>query len=117
MTSFTNTYIFKNFNFHNNNEQNSFIAAIAVCLKYVVKGLEATKKQYGSDCPSAEVTSVLAYLQAVDTVKHSTDAQLASRLIEQFQLAREHIPTHYINSKEVWLFFNSPSPARENKLT
>ena len=78
----------------------------------MVKGLEATKKQYGSDCPSAEVTSVLAYLQAVDTVKHSTDAQLASRLIEQFQLAREHIPTHYINSKEVCmaLFLTPPSP-------
>ncbi len=77
------------------------ISAIAVCLKYVVKGLGATKKQYGSDCPSAEVTSVLAYLQAVDTVKHSNDAQAASRLVEQFQLSREHIPTHFANSKEV----------------
>ena len=93
--------MFRIYNLRENNEQNCLITAIAVCLKYVVKGLEATKKQYGSDCPSAEVTSVLAYLQAVDTVKHSTDAQLASRLIEQFQLAREHIPTHYINSKEV----------------
>lgn len=70
-------------------------------LKYVVKGISAAKDKFPEDGPGAEHSELLKYLEAVHTVKHSQDEQQVARLVEQYDLVREHIPTGLHNSTEV----------------
>jgi 60 kDa SS-A/Ro ribonucleoprotein len=45
---------------------------------------------------------VAEYMAAIDAIKRTTDAREAVKLIEQFKLPREVIPTELLNTKEVW---------------
>jgi 60 kDa SS-A/Ro ribonucleoprotein len=45
---------------------------------------------------------VAEYMSAIDQIKRSTDVKEAVKLIEQFKLPREVIPTEFLNKKEVW---------------
>jgi len=80
-----------------------FIAGVNVVLKYATNGMTSVAKyieelgDMADDC----VKEVFDYLQAVETVKKSQDEHEVARLVEKYQLVREHIPTWMINSKEV----------------
>ncbi len=76
-------------------------AGTAFILKYVIKGLAEAKKEFGDNNPPEEMGALLHYLEAVDTVKHSKDEHQVARLIEEYQLCKEHLPTGLLNSKEV----------------
>jgi 60 kDa SS-A/Ro ribonucleoprotein len=45
---------------------------------------------------------VAEYMAAIDAIKRSTDVKEAVKLIEQFKLPREVIPTELLNEKAVW---------------
>ena len=77
------------------------ITAVGVCTKYVVKGIEEAKKEFGTDNASEEIVAMVKYLEAVETVKHTSDEQVAARIVEEYQLCKEHIPTVFANSVEV----------------
>jgi hypothetical protein len=74
------------------------ISAIAAVLKYVVRGLKDTKKEFG-DKPEAQ--QVLTYLQTIEDFKHCDDEHHAARLIEMHSLSLEHVPAHFLKSKQV----------------
>ena len=83
-------------------------------LKYIVKGLSAAQEKHAAsgagdggsgEGPTEDLPALLKYLEAVHTVKHSQDDQQVARLIEQFSLVREHVPTGLHNSAEVRTFF------------
>lgn len=73
--------------------------AIAAVLKYVVRGLKDAKKEFG-DKPEAQ--QVLTYLQTIEDFKHCDDEHIAARLIEMHSLSLEHVPAHFLKSKQVW---------------
>lgn len=87
---------------------------VALVLKYVIKGLKVTKAEFDSDGnATGQLRELLDYLEAVDTLKHSTDDQQVARLVEQHQLSYEHIPSIHLNSSEVrtaTIFFYVISP-------
>lgn len=61
----------------------------------------------GSDlAPSAdeaeELRRTYALLQALEELKAQTEVEGVVRLVRQFRLAREHIPTQFLNSIQVW---------------
>lgn len=72
-------------------------------LKYATSGMASVDKYMeelgdnASDC----VKEVFQYFQAVETVKKSQDEQEVARLVEQYRLMREHVPTWMMKSKEV----------------
>ena len=94
----------------------------SVVFRYLAKGLDAAaevaasgtatppkenrKKRALEDAqPAAEApTVVLDYLSAVEEAKGlgSDDAARCVALVEEHRLAREHVPTQLLNSKEVW---------------
>lgn len=76
--------------------------ASAAIIKYVVKGIESTQKEFGVDGVSSEVQEIMTYLKAVHELKHTADEHVAARLIETHDLSFEHIPTHLLKSKEIW---------------
>ncbi|KAL3870589.1 hypothetical protein ACJMK2_038638 [Sinanodonta woodiana] len=75
--------------------------AIALVIKYVVKGIDAIKK--GQENASDEIKRIISYLDAVHTVKHSTDDTAIAGLIEKHGLGIEHIPCPLYSSKDVWV--------------
>lgn len=87
---------------------------VALVLCYLSRGLpaatkmlEALEEKEGEEGkPSldrAEAEEVMAYLRAVHEVRHTQDEQVAARLLEEHQLALQHVPSHLLRSKEVWL--------------
>ncbi|XP_077488713.1 RNA-binding protein Ro60-like isoform X1 [Amblyomma americanum] len=82
---------------------------VAVVLRYLARGLPAAVKlveeqeaEKGGGAEE-EAREALAYLKAVHDVRHTQDEQLAARLVEEHQLALQHVPSHLLRSKEVWL--------------
>ncbi|KAH7948159.1 hypothetical protein HPB52_018861 [Rhipicephalus sanguineus] len=80
---------------------------VAVVLRYLARGLPAAAKMVEEKEAEGgsveEAWEALAYLQAVHEVRHTKDEQVAARLLEEHQLALEHVPSHLLRSKEVWL--------------
>jgi 60 kDa SS-A/Ro ribonucleoprotein len=74
------------------------VSATAAVLRYVVHGLKEAKKVFG-DKPEAQ--QVMSYLQTIEDFKHCDDEHHAARLIEMHSLLLEHIPGHFLKSKEV----------------
>ncbi len=69
---------------------------------YTVKGLALTKEHFQGDFASTESDKILEYLDAVKEVKQNgKDVHAAAMRIEQHKLTKEHIPTHFISTKEV----------------
>ncbi|XP_063234744.1 RNA-binding protein Ro60-like [Bacillus rossius redtenbacheri] len=73
--------------------------AKAAVIRYAMFGLKDAREKFG-DRPEAQ--QVLAYLQAVEDLKHSQDEQQAARLVEIHGLTRQHVPAHFHKSREVW---------------
>ncbi|KAL3214483.1 hypothetical protein MRX96_051472 [Rhipicephalus microplus] len=80
---------------------------VAVVLRYLARGLPAAAKMVEEKEAEGgsieEAREALAYLQAVHEVRHTKDEQVAARLLEEHQLAFEHVPSHLLRSREVWL--------------
>ncbi|XP_064457645.1 RNA-binding protein Ro60-like [Ornithodoros turicata] len=88
-------------------------AGIVLVLKYLAKGFQAAQDHFMQKCSNdLECREVLEYLRGVHEVKHSTDEQSVARLIEIHDLALEHIPTHFLKSKEIWLCLIPRLPLR-----
>jgi len=73
-----------------------------VVLRYTVHGLSKAKEMYKDD-KEAGLQELLAYFDAVETLKQTKDEQVAARYIEQHKFVWEHVPTWLLNSKEVRL--------------
>ncbi|XP_062848954.1 60 kDa SS-A/Ro ribonucleoprotein [Trichomycterus rosablanca] len=76
--------------------------AVALVSKYVTKGWREVQEVYGGKENPEEVMKVLAYLEAVEKAKHSSDEQEVAHLIEEQRLEREHLLTKHLKSTEVW---------------
>lgn len=73
----------------------------------MIKGLKVAKSEFDSDGSAiGQLRELIDYLEAVDTLKHSTDEQQVARLIEQHQLSYEHVPSIHLNSFEVSCHFH-----------
>ncbi|KAK3605257.1 hypothetical protein CHS0354_037658 [Potamilus streckersoni] len=75
--------------------------ALALVVKYIVKGLDEAKE--GQENASDEIKRIISYLDAVHTVKHSTDDTAVAGLIEKYGLRIEHVPCPLYSSKDVWV--------------
>ncbi|XP_074655548.1 RNA-binding protein Ro60-like [Tubulanus polymorphus] len=81
-------------------------AELGAIFRYVVKGLGAAKEQFLKE-PAAATPALLEifkFLQAVEDTK-TVDAENVDKivsLIEENHLVREHIPTQFLKSIEVW---------------
>ena len=64
------------------------------------------KKQLTEDNTPDSVKVEAAFLQAVHTVKHSTDAHQVAILVEQNKLSLAHVPTNLQKNKEVRAWTN-----------
>ena len=60
--------------------------------KYVVDGV----------LPEQDNNNAIQYLMGVEEIKSVSDEKEAIALIEEFNLPREVIPTHFLNSPKVW---------------
>ncbi|XP_077979806.1 RNA-binding protein RO60-like [Glandiceps talaboti] len=87
--------------------------ATAAVFKYVIKGLKVTKEEYcketddGGDADTdeaekKEVSDVIEFLSAVEEAKVTKDEQQMVQLIEKHRLVREHIPTEFLKSSQIW---------------
>uniref|UniRef100_A0A1E1XE40 Putative 60 kd ribonucleoprotein ssa/ro n=1 Tax=Amblyomma aureolatum TaxID=187763 RepID=A0A1E1XE40_9ACAR len=92
---------------------------VAVVLRYLARGLPAAAKMVEEQeaekggGAEEEARETLAYLKAVHEVRHTQDEQLAARLVEEHQLALQHVPSHLLRSKEVWLSLVRQLPLAE----
>ena len=84
----------------------SICSAIALVLKYVMRGWKKTKEDYVEDGLPDELKWLLKYLDVIETVKHASieEGQKVAALIEEYKLVREHVPTWLLKSKEVNMF-------------
>lgn len=64
--------------------------------KYVVSGDPFDDKVQTLD------SELLGYINAIETVKKTSDKQLVLKLIQDHRLVREHIPTTWLNDSDVW---------------
>jgi 60 kDa SS-A/Ro ribonucleoprotein len=76
--------------------------AIGCIIKYIIKGLETAKKEYSTDSVAEDTKAVLDFLSAVEQAHDSESEEDVVRLIKEFRLVREHVPTKLLNSVEVW---------------
>ncbi|XP_069697982.1 RNA-binding protein RO60 [Periplaneta americana] len=73
--------------------------AISAILRYIIRGLKEMKKEFGE---KQEAQQVISYLQTIEDFKHCEDEHNAARLIESHSLSLDHVPAHFLKSKEVW---------------
>ncbi|XP_041369150.1 60 kDa SS-A/Ro ribonucleoprotein-like [Gigantopelta aegis] len=80
--------------------------AIGLILRYVVKGIHKAKSMYcknhDEDDDQSPFGKVLAFLEAVEEVRTSSDENRVMDLIKQHRLVREHMPTELLGSVGLW---------------
>ncbi|XP_075226845.1 RNA-binding protein RO60-like isoform X2 [Lycorma delicatula] len=71
-------------------------------IMYVMRGLQEAVKQFSNE---KDAQAVLTYLQAVEDFKHTTDVNVAARLIDSHTLTLEYVNTHegLLKTREIWL--------------
>lgn len=83
----------------------SILPGVSLVLRYLTKGFQAAEEYLAEERAKGvvdpEAAEVLAYLRGVHEVKRTSDEQAAARLVEMHDLALEHVPTHFLKSKEV----------------
>lgn len=67
-------------------------------LRYVIHGLEEVKKYCAEDPTLKEI---LDYIEHVEDFKHCTNEVRAAGLLEMYKLTLDHVPGHFLKSKEV----------------
>ncbi len=75
-------------------------SGVACVCRYVMKGLEECKKEFGTE---ADLQDTIIFLKAVDSAKTADEAALV-QYIREMGLVREHIPTQFLNSTTVSFF-------------
>ncbi|OQR75796.1 60 kDa SS-A/Ro ribonucleoprotein-like, partial [Tropilaelaps mercedesae] len=75
---------------------------ISCVFRYVSKGFTAAREEYAAS-QDLDVQDTLRYLRAVHELKHAPTEDQAASIIDNRQLAVEHIPTHLLRSRDVWL--------------
>lgn len=73
--------------------------AQALILKYVMHGLEETKKSFGNN---PDVQELIEYFQRVEDFKHCEDKIKAADLLEKYEFTLDYVPGHMLKCKEVW---------------
>ncbi|KAK3606060.1 hypothetical protein CHS0354_006404 [Potamilus streckersoni] len=73
-----------------------------VITRFVIKGLEEAKKLPVEPRNEANLHKILTYLEATEKARKCTDEKLLIQLIDEQRLVREHVPTKFLNSKDVW---------------
>lgn len=63
---------------------------------------QASTEEASAATSAAEISRTLAFLKAVEAAKQAKTAEAIVPLIQQFRLAREHVPTQLLNSVAVW---------------
>lgn len=74
--------------------------AVALVIRFVVKGLKAAQKMAEETEASEEVLNVLEFLQATEAVKSMSEDDLVVT-IRKHRLVREHVPTQFLKSLKV----------------
>ncbi|XP_029829834.2 60 kDa SS-A/Ro ribonucleoprotein [Ixodes scapularis] len=89
---------------------------VSLVLRYLTKGFQAAEEYLAEErakgVVNPEAAEVLAYLRGVHEVKRTSDEQTAARLVEMHDLALEHVPTHFLKSKEMWVCLVPRLPLR-----
>ncbi|CAN8019785.1 unnamed protein product [Ixodes persulcatus] len=89
---------------------------VSLVLRYLTKGFQAAEEYLAEEQAKGvvdpEAAEVLAYLRGVHEVKRTSDEQAAARLVEMHDLALEHVPTHFLKSKEMWVCLVPRLPLR-----
>ncbi|KAL1774857.1 60 kDa SS-A/Ro ribonucleoprotein [Sigmodon hispidus] len=75
---------------------------LAIVTKYITKGWKEVHELYKEKALSVESEKLLKFLEAVEKVKRTKDELEVIHIIEEHQLAREHLLTHHLKSKEIW---------------
>ncbi|KAK2579568.1 hypothetical protein KPH14_010864 [Odynerus spinipes] len=70
-----------------------------VILKYIMHGLEETKKAFDNN---PDVKELIEYIQKVEDFKHCEDETKAASLLEKYEFTLDHVPGHMLKSTEVW---------------
>ncbi|XP_011863194.1 PREDICTED: 60 kDa SS-A/Ro ribonucleoprotein-like [Vollenhovia emeryi] len=75
-----------------------------VILKYIIHGLEKTRKDVTSDQieQTSNIHQLLKYMEEVEDFKHCEDEVRAATLLETYGFSLDHVPGHLLKSKEVW---------------
>ncbi|XP_077267898.1 RNA-binding protein RO60 [Temnothorax americanus] len=74
-----------------------------VILKYIIYGLEKTKKEMTLDSSEMqEIQELLRYMENVENFKHCEDESEAASMLETNNFSLDHVPGHLLKSKEVW---------------
>ncbi|XP_052789326.1 RNA-binding protein RO60-like isoform X2 [Mya arenaria] len=73
---------------------------LAFIVKVVCKGLKTAKE--ATPDPAPPVAKLVAYFDAVEYVKHSTDGFAAAMKLEEYELHKEYVPMALLSSKEIW---------------
>lgn len=76
--------------------------AIGAVLRYVAKGMEASKNYYLKDTADEATKSAFQLLGAFEAIQAAKDCQTVIDLVKEHKLVREHIPTEFLNEVEVW---------------
>ncbi|XP_046829031.1 60 kDa SS-A/Ro ribonucleoprotein-like [Vespa crabro] len=70
-----------------------------VILKYIMHGLEKTKKSFGDNL---DVQELIDYIEKIEDFKHCNDKVQAAGLLEKYELTLDHVPGHMLKSTEIW---------------
>ncbi|XP_015179285.1 PREDICTED: 60 kDa SS-A/Ro ribonucleoprotein-like [Polistes dominula] len=70
-----------------------------VILKYIMHGLDETKKSFGNNL---NVQELIEYIERIENFKHCNDIVQAAGLLEKYELTLDHVPGHMLKSTEIW---------------
>lgn len=86
---------------------------VAAVIRYIMKGIDQAKADFLNEESAEIICKTFAFLQAVEDVKTVTQEEEVVELIKKHQLVREHVPTNFLNSVQVWktLLENMPMTA------
>ncbi|KAJ8298606.1 hypothetical protein KUTeg_022666 [Tegillarca granosa] len=77
--------------------------AIGLILRYITKGIQEVKNTSAiENMVDTKIPEVIRFLNAVEDAKSCKNETILARLIETFQLVREHVPTELLKSSVIW---------------
>ena len=88
-------------------------SGVAMVCKYIIKGLDVAKSEFIKEDSSQSLMETAMFLEAVENVKQQKEVSDVVEMIQKHGLVREHIPTQFLKSSEIWhqLLQNMPMTA------
>ena len=77
-------------------------SGVAMVCKYIIKGLDVAKSEFINDDSNQSLKETVMFLEAVENVKHQKEVSNVVEMIQKYGLVREHIPTQFLRSSEIW---------------